>query len=173
MSLTEEQRRILAHRRGPLRIAAGAGTGKTETLRRHIVSLIDGGVRPGEILCLTFTVEATKETHRRRARVHEEYRAAALELAEQRRQLGQVGERLRGHAGADEALARGAARESLETPAGGRDELLDSLVIDLDQVLVELERRRQRDHGHVDLVAVEQSQAGPQFVSREIDRPIP
>ena len=65
MSLTEEQERILAHRRGALRIAAGAGTGKTDTLRRHIVSLIEGGVRPGELLCLTFTVEATKEMRRR------------------------------------------------------------------------------------------------------------
>jgi len=125
VSLTEEQRRILAHRRGPLRIAAGAGTGKTETLRRHIVSLIDGGVRPGEILCLTFTVEATKETRRRRARVHEEYRAAALELAEQRRQLGQVGERLRGHASPGEAVAYGAARERPQATVGSRDELED------------------------------------------------
>ncbi len=44
----------------PLRIAAGAGTGKTDTLRRAIVELIEGGARPGEILCLTFTVEATE-----------------------------------------------------------------------------------------------------------------
>ena len=65
MTLTDEQRRILAHRSGPLRIAAGAGTGKTDTLRRAIVNLIEADVRPGEILCLTFTVEATKEMRRR------------------------------------------------------------------------------------------------------------
>jgi DNA helicase-2/ATP-dependent DNA helicase PcrA len=65
MTLTGEQRRILAHRRGALRIAAGAGTGKTDMLRRLIVALVEDGVRPGEILCLTFTVEATKEMRRR------------------------------------------------------------------------------------------------------------
>src|SRR5207302_6987619 len=57
--------RILEHRSGPLRLADGAGTGKTDTLRRAIVGLIEDGVRPGEILCLTFTVEATKEMRRR------------------------------------------------------------------------------------------------------------
>ena len=63
--LTAEQRAILADLRGALRVAAGAGTGKTDTLRLAIVELIRRGVRPGEILCLTFTVEATQEMRRR------------------------------------------------------------------------------------------------------------
>ena len=63
--LTVEQRRILDHEAGPLRIAAGAGTGKTGTLQRAIVDRIEAGTSPGEILCLTFTVEATKEMRRR------------------------------------------------------------------------------------------------------------
>ncbi len=63
--MTLEQDRILAELHGPLRIAAGAGTGKTETLKRAIVRLVDDGVRPGEILCLTFTVEAAKEMRKR------------------------------------------------------------------------------------------------------------
>jgi ATP-dependent DNA helicase UvrD/PcrA len=65
VNLTEEQRRILEHKRGPLRIAAGAGTGKTGTLQQAIVARINAGARAGEILCLTFTVEATKEMRRR------------------------------------------------------------------------------------------------------------
>jgi ATP-dependent DNA helicase UvrD/PcrA len=65
VSLTDEQREILDGLHGPVRIAAGAGTGKTETLRLAIVELIRRGVRPGDILCLTFTVEATKEMRRR------------------------------------------------------------------------------------------------------------
>lgn len=63
--VTDEQERILANLSGRLRIAAGAGTGKTDTLRRALVQLIEQGVRPSEILCLTFTVEATKEMRRR------------------------------------------------------------------------------------------------------------
>ncbi len=43
MRPTSEQERILAHRRGALRIAAGAGTGKTDTLRRLVVALIEDG----------------------------------------------------------------------------------------------------------------------------------
>jgi DNA helicase II / ATP-dependent DNA helicase PcrA len=65
VNLTEEQSRILEHERGPLRIAAGAGTGKTGTLQQAIVARINAGARAGEILCLTFTVEATKEMRRR------------------------------------------------------------------------------------------------------------
>ena len=65
MRPTPEQERILGGLEGPLRIAAGAGTGKTDTLRLAIVELIERGVHPGEILCLTFTVEATKEMRRR------------------------------------------------------------------------------------------------------------
>jgi DNA helicase-2/ATP-dependent DNA helicase PcrA len=64
-ALTVEQRRILDHDSGPLRIAAGAGTGKTGTLQRAIVERIEAGANPGEILCLTFTVEATREMRRR------------------------------------------------------------------------------------------------------------
>lgn len=69
MKLTPEQATILAGLRGPVRIAAGAGTGKTDTLRLAIVELIRRGVRAGEILCLTFTVDATNEVRRR---VHNE-----------------------------------------------------------------------------------------------------
>ena len=71
MKPTAEQARILSDLGGPLRIAAGAGTGKTDTLRLAIVELIGRGVKPGEILCLTFTVDATEEMRRR---VLEEFR---------------------------------------------------------------------------------------------------
>ena len=52
MRPTVEQERILADLRGRLRIAAGAGTGKTDTLRLALVKLVEDGVRPGEILSL-------------------------------------------------------------------------------------------------------------------------
>ncbi len=72
MNPTPQQERILARLDGALRISAGAGTGKTDTLRRAIVALIERGVRPGQILCLTFTVEATKEMRRRVVRAFED-----------------------------------------------------------------------------------------------------
>ena len=65
MTPTPEQQRILAHRSGALRITAGAACRSSRCRRRHLVSLIEDGVRPAEILCLTFTVEATKEMRRR------------------------------------------------------------------------------------------------------------
>ena len=65
MSRTPEQEQILSQLSGALRIAAGAGTGKTDTLRLAIVELIERGARPGQILCLTFTVDATEEMRRR------------------------------------------------------------------------------------------------------------
>jgi DNA helicase-2/ATP-dependent DNA helicase PcrA len=65
MKLTGEQRAILDDLTGPIRIAAGAGTGKTDTLRHAVVRLIEGGASPGQILCLTFTVEASEQMRRR------------------------------------------------------------------------------------------------------------
>ncbi|MGI8475616.1 MAG: ATP-dependent DNA helicase, partial [Thermomicrobiales bacterium] len=51
---------------GPLRIMAGAGTGKTHTLTQRIVALIAGGhAAPGQILALTFTVKAVDELKER------------------------------------------------------------------------------------------------------------
>jgi DNA helicase-2/ATP-dependent DNA helicase PcrA len=45
----------------PLRIAAGAGTGKTTTLAHRVAELILAGADPGRILLLTFTRRAAEE----------------------------------------------------------------------------------------------------------------
>ena len=65
VSLTVEQRRTFDHDAGPLRIAAGAGTGKTGTPPARDRRPDRRRREPREILCLTFTVEATKEMRRR------------------------------------------------------------------------------------------------------------
>lgn len=52
---------------GPVMVIAGPGTGKTEVLAMRIANLLrsDAQVKPHEILCLTFTDEATVSMRRR------------------------------------------------------------------------------------------------------------
>lgn len=65
-----EQRRAVAHGAGPLRIQAGAGSGKTTTLVHRIHGLVEQGLcRPGQVLMLTFTNKAAAEMRERVAQV--------------------------------------------------------------------------------------------------------
>src|SRR5271170_224260 len=66
--LNGEQYAAVTAEPGPLLILAGAGSGKTRTLTYRVAWLLSQGVRPGEILLLTFTNKAAKEM---RHRVHE------------------------------------------------------------------------------------------------------
>jgi DNA helicase-2/ATP-dependent DNA helicase PcrA len=59
---TEEQRRIIEAPLAPLRVEAGAGTGKTATVAMRIAALVaDHGIEPEQVLCLTFTNKAAEE----------------------------------------------------------------------------------------------------------------
>jgi len=49
----------------PLKIIAGAGTGKTETLAAHYVELVRSGIDPQRIVLLTFTEDAAAEMRAR------------------------------------------------------------------------------------------------------------
>ena len=61
-----EQREVIEHGLVPLRVTAGAGTGKTSTLAYRMVRLIERfGIRPDEVLGVTFTNKAADELAQR------------------------------------------------------------------------------------------------------------
>ncbi len=64
--LNPEQRLAVTHGKGPLLIVAGAGTGKTTVVTQRISWLIkEQGLKPEEILALTFTEKAAAEMEER------------------------------------------------------------------------------------------------------------
>ncbi len=64
----EDQQRVIAHRGGPLLVLAGPGTGKTATVVELVADRVErDGLRPEQILVLTFSRRAADELRMRMA----------------------------------------------------------------------------------------------------------
>ena len=65
MRLGVEQARAAALGKGPVRVVAGAGTGKTAVIAERFRRLVAGGASPDSILVMTFTDRAAAEMRQR------------------------------------------------------------------------------------------------------------
>ena len=59
--LNEAQLEAVKSKDGPILVIAGAGSGKTKTLTYRVARLIENGIKPENILLLTFTKKAAAE----------------------------------------------------------------------------------------------------------------
>ena len=57
---TPEQQAIIDSKESTI-VVSNPGTGKTTTLALKVIDLLENGVNPEEILCITFTIKAKKE----------------------------------------------------------------------------------------------------------------
>ena len=72
-SLNTDQRNAVEHQGGPLLVVAGPGSGKTRVIIERIIYLTGKGIKPAELLCLTFSEKAAEEMKQRLEKVIDVY----------------------------------------------------------------------------------------------------
>ena len=65
LQLNPDQLNAVEHKDSPLLVAAGPGSGKTRVIVERIIYLLKNGLKPSEILCLTFSEKASQEMKER------------------------------------------------------------------------------------------------------------
>jgi len=65
MNLNEEQKTAVEHREGSCLVIAPPGSGKTRVITERAVYLIEHGIKPDRVLCITFTNKAANEMKQR------------------------------------------------------------------------------------------------------------
>ncbi|MBM3709600.1 MAG: ATP-dependent helicase [Actinobacteria bacterium] len=70
--LNESQLQAVELKKGPALVIAGAGSGKTRTLVYRVARLVEDGIKPENILLLTFTRKAAQEMLRRASNLLDE-----------------------------------------------------------------------------------------------------
>jgi len=61
MNLNPTQKAAVEHKDSPLLVVAGPGSGKTRLVIERILHMLQNGIKPSEILCLTFSEKAAEE----------------------------------------------------------------------------------------------------------------
>jgi DNA helicase-2/ATP-dependent DNA helicase PcrA len=77
MELNQAQKQAVEHSGTPLMVLAGPGSGKTRVITERVIHMIKSGIKPEEILCLTFSEKAADEM---KTRIEEKIDSGEVEV---------------------------------------------------------------------------------------------